>query len=459
MNNKISLFSLTMLIVAAIASTRTLPTTAFFGSSLIFLFILSSLFFLIPVALFSAEFSSRFPTEGGVFHWVGNAFGSRIGLLAVWLQWINTVVWYPTMLLFISGTTAYLIDPDLIEYKPFLIATSLIVFWGLTLLNLQGIKVSVNFNSFCGAVGTLLPMVFLIFLGVWWVLSGNPSSISFSLNSLIPSDLIDSSAALVTIMTSFLGVELAGVYVTDIENPQKNFPKAIGYSVLTLLGALILGALSIGIVIPKEEINFVGGVMQTFTAFLTEFQMAYLVPVLALSIIIGSIGGSVNWLLSPAKGLFQSAEHGFFPNFFLVKNKNGVPVRILYAQAILVSLLCSALQFLPSINSCYWFLMALSTSLYMCMYILLFMAAFKLGRPEKKSMAYQIPKGIRTASCIMGMFGCTATIIVGFQPYEEGLITSNLNYGLMIALSFVVMISPVLYLWGYQKKKSAIHEI
>ena len=124
MNNKISLFPLILLIVAAIDSIRTLPTTAFFGSSLIFLYLLSSIVFLIPVAFISAEFSSRFPEQGGIFHWVRHAFGDRTGLLAVWLQWINTMVWYPTMLLFIAGTATHLISPSLSYNKNFLLIAS-----------------------------------------------------------------------------------------------------------------------------------------------------------------------------------------------------------------------------------------------------------------------------------------------------------------------------------------------
>src|SRR3989344_2645123 len=118
MKNQISLFSLVLLIVSAIDSIRTLPTTAFFGSQLIFYFLIAMVLFLFPISFISAEFSSRFPDEGGVFHWIRNAFGLRAGALAVWLQWINTMVWYPTMLLFIAGTAAYLIDPLFAESKP-----------------------------------------------------------------------------------------------------------------------------------------------------------------------------------------------------------------------------------------------------------------------------------------------------------------------------------------------------
>lgn len=446
MNHKISLFPLVLLIVAAIDSIRTLPTTAFFGSSLIFFYLFSAMIFLIPVAFISAEFASRYPEEGGIFHWIRHAFGNQIGVLAVWLQWINTMVWYPTMLVFIAGTTAHFIHPSFSNNPFFLLIVSLTLFWSLTLLNLKGSQLSLRLNSICGMMGTLLPMTFLIILGIFWVVSSHSVAIHFSWKNIIPSfDLLDNSSALVTIMASFLGMELAGVHIEDIDNPKKNFPKAIAYSVLILLGTLILGSLAVATVIPKQDIHFVDGIMQTFTAFLNAFQMPYLIPILALLIAIGSTGGSVNWLLSPAKGLFQVAEFGFLPPFFLTKNKHGVPFRILILQAIVVSIFCVALQFVPNVNTYYWFLMSLSTALYMLMYILLFLAALKLKRPEK---SYQIPVGMRTISCFLGLFACLITITIGFLPPSDMAIDKT-SYILMIIGGFAVMVFPVVLFWFY----------
>ena len=130
MTKKISLFSLVLLIVAAIDSIRNLPATALFGSSLIFFFLFAAVVFLIPISLVAAELSAAFPEKGGVYHWVRVAFGEKTAMLAVWLQWINTMVWYPTILSFIAGTAAYLVDPVLAENKTYLISVILIVFWG-----------------------------------------------------------------------------------------------------------------------------------------------------------------------------------------------------------------------------------------------------------------------------------------------------------------------------------------
>lgn len=455
MHKKIPLFSLVLLIVAAIDSIRNLPMTGLFGSSLVFFFLLSAAIFLVPISMVSAELSSRYPEHGGVFHWVRIAFGERIGTLAVWLQWINTMVWYPTILSFIAGTAAYLFDPALAQSKAFLVTVILTIFWGLTLLNLRGIHMSSKINSFCGVVGTLLPMLFMIFLGILWIIRGNPIAISFSLSEMIPS-LTDSMnwSVLIAIMASFLGMELAGVHVTDIHEPQKNFPKAMGYSVLTLLTTMVFGALSIAIVLPKSQIHLVDGIMQSFTTFFDAFHISFLTPVLAVLIIVGSTGGMISWFLSPAKGLLHAAEFGFLPKFFTVKNKHHVPVRILLIQATLVSVFCLAFILLPSINAFYWFLTTLSTELYMLMYVLLFLSALKLGRPGRETLAYRIPKGGRTFACLVGLSACILTIIIGFQSPEGVDVGSALRYAFLIAAGNILMVSPVLLLWLYQKRKA-----
>ena len=160
MTKKIPLFALVLLIVSAVDSIRNLPASALFGTPLIFFFILSAFIFLIPISLVAAELSAIFPEKGGVYHWVHKAFGEKMGMLAIWLQWINTMVWYPTILSFIAGTAAYLISPDLAENKTYLIGAILIIFWGLTFINLFGLHVSSKVNSICVLIGTMFPMLF-----------------------------------------------------------------------------------------------------------------------------------------------------------------------------------------------------------------------------------------------------------------------------------------------------------
>lgn len=456
-HKKIPLFSLVLLIVAAIDSIRNLPASALFGSALIFFFIFSAIVFLIPTSLVAAELSATFPEKGGVYHWVKTAFGEKWAMVAIWLQWINTMVWYPTILSFIAGTAAYLINPDLAQNKAYLITCILVVFWGITLVNLKGIHMSARINSICALIGTIFPMIFLIVLGAIWVFSGHPLQIDLNADTLFPS-LGNSTnwVALIAIMASFLGIELAGVHVNDIREPQRNFPKAVLISCLFILVSMILGSLSIAFVLPEKEINLVAGVIQVFSNLFQSFGLEGLTPVLTVLIVVGSIGGITNWLISPAKGLMHAAEYGYMPPFFMKKNKHGIAQNILIGQAILVSLICLIFLLVPTVNAFYWFLTALSTELYMIMYILMFFAALRLHyKYVNRPKAFKIPgKHVGMwITCLLGLFGCLCTITVSFFPPSTVEIGSQVRYILMICAGNLLSISPVLLFYLYKKTK------
>jgi amino acid transporter len=455
MIRKISLFSLVLLIVAAIDSIRNLPATALFGSSLIFFFLFAAIVFLIPISLVAAELSAAFPEKGGVYHWVMVAFGEKTAMLAVWLQWINTMVWYPTILSFIAGTAAYLVDPALAENKTYLISVILIVFWGLTLVNLKGIHFSAKVNSFCATIGTVIPMCLLIALGILWIFKGMPLQIQLNWDTMVPSfNGSENWISLTAIMASFLGMELAGVHVNDIRNPQRNFPRAITVAVIFILLTMLFGSLSIAFVLPADEINLIAGVMQVFSNFFHKFHMAWCIPLIAVAIVVGTVGSIINWLSSPAKGLLHAAEFGFLPPFFSKKNQHGTPTNVLLAQAILVSAFCFAFLLVPSINAFYWFLTALSTGLYMCMYVLIFLAALRLRKVTRYQLTFKIPG--RTiglwVTCILGLIGCATTLAVGFFPPDNIDIGTPTRYALMIGAGNLLLIAPVFLFFLYRRK-------
>ncbi len=455
---KIPLISLVLLIVAAIDSIRNLPASALFGSQLIFFFVLSAIVFLIPTSLVAAELSATFPEKGGVYHWVSKAFGEKWAMVAIWLQWINTIVWYPTILSFIAGTFAYLINPDLAQQKWYLIVCILTVFWTVTIINLQGLHFSSRINSFCAMVGTILPMIFLITLGAIWVFSGKPLQIQLNSDTLIPSLTNTTNwIALIAIMASFLGMELSGVHVNEIHAPQRNFPKAVFAASSFILLSMILGSLAIAFVLPEKDINLVSGVMQVFTNFFEVFGLRPLVPVLAVLIVVGSIGGITNWLIAPAKGLLHAAEFGFLPRFFTRQNKNGVAANVLLMQAALVSVFCLIFLLVPSVNAFYWFLTALSTELYMIMYILMFLSALALHHKYvNRPKSFKIP-GRNVGMwmiCCLGLLGCFSTILVSFFPPDNVHIGSSARYVMMICIGNLLTITPVLLFYRYKSNRA-----
>ncbi len=458
-SEKISTLALVLLITGAIDSIRNLPATALFGSSLIFFFIFSAIIFLIPVALVSAELSSTWPEEeGGVYSWVKHAFGETLAFFTIWLQWINTMVWYPTILSFIAGTLAYLINPALAQNKFYLISVILVIFWSLTFLGLAGLRASAAFASFSAVFGMILPMGFIIVLAIIWVIKGQPLAIDLHWQHLIPHwGDTQSWVSLTAIMTSFLGMELAAVHVRNVKNPQKNFPRAMFFSVILILITMIFGSLAIAFVLPQEKISLVDGVMQAFTNFFQAYHLTFLMPVIVILLLLGSLGSMVNWIISPAKGLLLAADNGFLPHWLYRLNKQGIASRILVLQAVLVTLLCSGFLLFPSINAIYWLFTALSTELYILMYVLMFIAAWRLKIKFATMPRYFVIPGGKFGYyfiCLLGLLGCTLTLIVGFIPPESAMDIGGADrFRLVFASGILLMVFPAFLLYLRKKRQ------
>ena len=449
MSNKkhaLTVFSLTMITVGSVDSIRNLPATALFGSQLIAFFLLGALFFLIPTALVSAELASGWPKQGGIYIWVREAFGKRVGFLAIWLQWIENVIWYPTILSFVAGTVGYLIDPALAQNPYFLCLVIVSSFWGATFVNLRGMKSSAFLSNVCAISGLLLPMALIIGLGAVWFFGDNPVQVDFDASSTVP-HWQDRSiwVSLTAIMMSFCGIEIATVHANDVNNPQHAFPRALIYSVGIILITLILGSLSIAVVLPQHDINLVAGIMQAFDAFFSRYHLLWLMPVVAVMLVMGGLGGVSNWIIAPTKGLLVAAQDGNLPRSFQRVNDQDAPVAMLIAQAVIVTVLSGLFLFMPSVNGSYWFLTALAAQLYMLMYLLMFIAAIALRlRAPDHVRAFRIPGGMLGLLfvCGMGITGVLTTLVVSFMPPEGINVGSVVQYETTLVLGLLLMCSP-----------------
>ena len=112
--------TLTLICISAAFNLRNLPLVAQYGIESLLLYPILALCFLIPCGFACAELSSGWPNAGGMYVWIRNAFGYKLGFLAVWSDWIINLLWFPLILSFIVGTIAYLIAPELAKNKVFM---------------------------------------------------------------------------------------------------------------------------------------------------------------------------------------------------------------------------------------------------------------------------------------------------------------------------------------------------
>jgi len=445
-------FGLAMLTVSAIISLRNLPTNALLGSQIIVYILAAAFTFFIPVALACAELAAGWPRAGGVYLWVKEAFGSKLGFLALWLQWAESVVWLPSPLSFLAATTAYLFNPCLEKNKYFLISLMLTYLWGTTLLNFRGLKTASKLSSLGVVLGSLLPAAILIALGFHYLASPEHVSV-LTLNAENLQPIFDSSsfATFTAILLGLCGMEITAYHVQNAKNPQRGYPRAMFLATFLIVAISVLGALIIAMVIPKAEISLVAGPMQAFNSFFNRLGLSSFTPVLAALTLIGGLALLNAWIIGPCKGLLASAEEGHLPKSCQKINKAGVPTTLLYAQALIGTLFIAVFVFIPSIQGAYWIVNILAAQLYLIMYFILFISLIKLHYSHPQvPRPYRIPGG-KFGVWLVGLLGASSTltaIVVGFiKPADIDVAMSQSQYASMLGCGiFIFTVPPMIFL-------------
>lgn len=447
----LSVFMLAMINVAAIGSVKNWPTTAEYGFAAIFFLLLGTLVFFIPTSLVSAELATAWPEIGGIFVWVKEAFGHRTGFLSIWLLWIENVIWYPTMLSFIAATLAFIFDPALAGNKLYTLLISLSIFWIVTWINLRGMRTSGWVSSIGVIAGTFVPGAIIIGLGMLWFFGDRPLQINTDIASFFPNMSSPEQLVFFTgVMLSLCGMEMSAIHAKDVQNPQRNYPKAIFISALIILGMSILGVLSISFVVPQHEISLTAGSMQAFESFVDAYKLHALIPYMAMLVFVGAIASLSTWVVGPSRGLLAAAESGDLPPFFRRVNKQDMPISLLIGQAVIVTFLSLMFILMPTVSAAYWILTVLVAQVYLVMYILMFAAAIKLRYKRPNVFrAYRVPGGNIGMWIVssLGIISSFFAMVIGFFPPAQ-IATGNTAFfvGFLVIGMILICLTPSLIL-------------
>ena len=426
-----------ILTATAVASVRGLPAMAPYGWASIFLYVLPAIVFMVPVALVAAELASGW--NGGVFVWVKEAYGDRMGFSAIWQQWMQNVVWYPAQLAFFASALAYVFNPSLANNGLFTGAVILIVYWFSTLIAFRGVETFASVASKGFIAGTIIPSAGLVVFAIIFLAGGGDSELApVSQASFLPA--WTGFASIVLIVSNFLayaGMEMNAVHVNDMDNPGRNFPKAILLSTIVILLVFILPTLAISVGVPASSVNLTQGVLQAFDVFFAHIGIPWATTVMAFLIVVGILASVVTWIPGPSKGLLMVGKEGYLPLWLQKTNDKGMQTNIMIVQGLIVTALAFFFALSPSVQGVFWIFSAMAVQLYLIMYMVMFLAAMRLRRTKS-----EVERGFRTpAMALVGWLGFLASalgFLIGFiEP--TGTATSQVTYTLALLVGIVVL--------------------
>ena len=457
---KLSVTTLAIMNITAVVSLRGLPSEAIYGPSSAFYYIFAAIVFLIPTALVAAELAAMFSDkQGGVFRWVGEAFGPRTGFLAIWLQWIESTVWYPTVLTFGAVSIAFIgmdasHDALLASNKVFTLITVLAIYWIATFIALKGLSWVGKISKWGGMIGTIIPAGLLIVLGIIYIASGGHNNMDMSQGFFPDLTKLDNLVLASSIFLFYAGMEMMGVHVMDVNNPSKNYPKAIIIGSIATVCIFVLGTFALGFIIPAKDINLTQSLLIGFDNYFKYLNMSWAGPVIAIALMFGVLASVLTWVAGPSKGIFTVGKAGYLPPFFQKTNERGVQRNILLVQGGLVTLLSLLFVVMPSVQSFYQILSQLTILLYLIMYMLMFAAAVALRYKMKDApRPFRLGKNnvLMWILGIVGFSGSLLAFVLSFIPPGQIATGSNAVWYSVLIVGCIVMVIIPLVIYAMRK--------
>lgn len=472
MNKNITVAALGFMTAASIVtSLRGLPMMAKEEMEMFFYIGFATVLFLVPAGLVAAELGGAFGNrEGGVYVWVGEAFGKPVGFIAIFLSWVQNIVFYPTGLSFAAAALAFAVGaPDLATNNIYVGLFTVVAFWLCTLVALVSTQFAAKVTQYGFILGSAVPGLILIAAFIWWVLSGN--TIGWSIAT-------DPSVAVVTdghahprwfphvaglgglaflagILLSFAGVESQAVHANELRNPKSGYPIVIMIAALVSFGIFTLGALAVAGILPYDQINLQTGVFDAFSAvFTTMFGSAWPVLILSLLICYGALGGVLAWITGPSRGLLATAHDGKLPPWMQKTTKTGVQKNILIIQGIVVTALSSIYLVVTDVSVVFFLITAMAISLYIIVYLLIYAAAIRLRYTQPHlERSFKIPGGNAGMWLVAGIgFAAVAfAFVLAFVPPDQLPVGNPTLYVALVAGGAIIFTAAPIVLERFAK--------
>ena len=364
-----------LLVICVVFVAEAAAPVAAIGNSQYFWWILLMLIFLLPYGLISSELGTTYDGEGGLYDWVKKAFGPRMGSRASWYYWINFPLWmaslavvFPDMISLITGVEIGTIPALIIE---------LVFIWIIVFISFYPISDSVWILNGAAIIKVFLA-VLLGGLGIYVALTQGVAN-EISVSSMLPSFDLDSLSYVSVILFNMLGFEVICTLSNDMENPNKQIPKAIIIGGLVIAGIYMFSAFGIGVAIPTSQISTSSGLVDAII-LMTKEPTGLLVKVSAILFLLTLFGNMISWSLGVNSVASYASKNGDMPKVFKYESKkNQMPIGAALMNGLVASVVVLIAPIIPN-QDLFWSFFALNLVMFLLSYIPIFPAFLKLRK-------------------------------------------------------------------------------
>lgn len=426
-----------------------MPTAAI-GNTQYFWWIFLIVAFCLPYGMISAELSTTYPSEGGLYDWVKKAFGPKWAGRVAWNYWINFPLWIASLAVAVTDIIAGMFDIEL--SIGVLLLIQLGYTWLVTFLGTQRIGES----KYIVNVGTAFKVILLLCIGLLgiytFIKTGASANPITSVKDLLPTFDLDGLSFISIIIFNFLGFEVVGTFVDDMENPSKEIPKALIIGGLLMAIFYILPATGFNIALPLETLETVdpANIVETLNVLLANAGVpVYMIKALIIAsgfmFVYTFIANIASWSFGVNSVAKYSADDGGLPKIFAKTNKQGVPYMASIINGVVATIIIIggvvAYSISDTLGGSFDLFFCLSWITLLVSYIPMFLAFRKLRKTDDSKRVYKVPGGkvlidvFTFVPFILLILGIVFTL---FGDFTKDYLLENIPLLVGVAVSFII---------------------
>lgn len=372
---KFSMFSAILSVICVVFVAEAAAPVAAIGNSQYFWWIFMIVAFLLPYGLVSAEMGTTYESDGGIYDWVKNAFGSKMGTRVAWYYWINFPLWMASLAVMIPELLGIIFGWELGTLPCIII--ELIFIWVIVAISFFPVCDSVWILNGAAAIKVFLAIVLGV-LGVYMALTQGVAN-EVTVGSLLPSFDPDSLSFISVIIFNMLGFEVICTFAGDMEDPKKQIPKAIIIGGIVIAAIYMFSAFGIGAAIPTAEVSPDSGLMDAIM-LITGKETGIFICIIAFLFMLTLFGNMISWSLGVNNTACYAAENGDLPAVFGKRSgKNEMPTGAAIMNGIVASIVVVIAPFIPN-EDMFWSFFALNLVMFLMSYIPVFPAFYKMRK-------------------------------------------------------------------------------
>lgn len=288
--------------------------------------------FMLPLISSIARLIQMHPSGG--FYAYSKPISPLLAFVTCWSYFFGKLA-SAGLILFMSATFIKKLFPILLAPIN-TISLTLIILILFIYLNLFNLKTGSIFQQLF-FIAKSIPLLFAIFSGIIFLQSTSiptPTFDAYSIASILP-----------FILYSFSGFESACAISRNMQNPQKDAPKAIFYSFFLVIVIYVLFQFLISIMLLPNINNFTSSKDAFQEAFpyittllnLSPIWQQHITSLINFVIGFSTLGGAYGIVFSNTWNLYTLAEnrHTFLPDQILKLNKHNIPTVAVIVQGII----------------------------------------------------------------------------------------------------------------------------